>query len=85
MILNETLTKIYKLDVENEEEKTIVKKRDLKNSIAGHMILNEQTLLDYNNTIKDDRRTIDVAYEVMLKYGVFDMPLKEIIVSNKKM
>ena len=49
------------------------------------MILNEQTLLDYNNTIKDDRRTIDVAYEVMLKYGVFDMPLKEIIVSNKKM
>ena len=44
MMLNETLTKIYKLDVENEEEKTIVKKRDLNNSIAGHMILNEQTL-----------------------------------------
>ena len=44
MMLNETLTKIYKIDIENGKEKTIIKKRDLNSSIAGHMIFNKQTL-----------------------------------------
>ena len=46
MMLRETLTKVYKLDInkETEEKKTIVKNRNLKESISGHMILNESTL-----------------------------------------
>ena len=46
MMLRETLTKVYKLDRDKEsnEGKTIVKNRKLNESIAGHMILNEQTL-----------------------------------------
>ncbi len=46
MMLRETLTKVYKLDRDNETNKgkTIVKNRKLNESIAGHMILNESTL-----------------------------------------
>lgn len=46
LILNETLTKIYKKDVNGKKTKTIGKKRDLKNSIEGHMVLN-RTILDF--------------------------------------
>ena len=44
LMLRETLTKTYKLDRDDEGRKTIVKKRDMHESIAGHMILNQETL-----------------------------------------
>lgn len=47
--------------------------------------LNEVTLLDQNETIKEGRTNLDVAFEIMLKYGVFNMPLKEVVISNKQM
>lgn len=55
MMLRETLTKVYKLDrdVENEKEKTIIKNRNLNESIAGHMILNESTLKFIYKNIKE--------------------------------
>ena len=57
LMLNETLTKIYKKDIDNEKSKTIVKKRKLNKSIAGHMILNKTTL--------------DVMYENVENYDSF--------------
>ena len=47
--------------------------------------LDEMRLYDYAKTIKDDRDDLSVAYEIMLKYGVFDKPMKEAVVSGKKM
>ena len=47
--------------------------------------LDEMRLYDYAKTIKDDRDDLSVAYEIMLKYGVFDKPMKETVVSGKKM
>ena len=50
LMLNETLTKTYRKDVESEKTKTIVKNRKLNQSIAGHMVLNKTTLdVMYNN------------------------------------
>lgn len=47
--------------------------------------LDEMRLYDYAKTIKDGRDDLSVAYEIMLKYGVFDKPIKEAVVSGKKM
>ena len=47
--------------------------------------LDEMSLYDYAKTIKDGRDDLSVAYEIMLKYGVFDKPMKETVVSGKKM
>ena len=47
--------------------------------------LDEMRLYDYVKTIKDGRDDLSVAYEIMLKYGVFDKPIKETVVSDKKM
>ena len=47
--------------------------------------LDEMRLYDYAKTIKDDRDDLSVAYEIMLKYGVFDKPMKETVVSGKTM
>ena len=47
--------------------------------------LDEMRLYDYAKTIKDDRDDLSVAYEIMLKYGVFGKPMKETVVSGKKM
>ena len=47
--------------------------------------LDEMCLYDYAKTIKDGRDDLSVAYEIMLKYGVFDKPMKETVVSGKKM
>ena len=46
LMLRETLTKTYKLDKDKEtgNRKTIIKNRKLNESIAGHMVLNAQTL-----------------------------------------
>lgn len=43
----------------------------------------KQTLLDHLDVIKDDRNNEDVLYETLLKYGVFDMPVKEINLNYK--
>lgn len=47
--------------------------------------LNEEGLLALVDVIKDDRSNLDVAYEIMLKYGVFDRTIKEISINNKVM
>ena len=47
--------------------------------------LDETSLLDQLETIKEDRTDLDVAYEIMLKYGVFNMPLEEVKINNKIM
>ena len=44
LMLKETLTKTYKKDFDDGKEKTIIKKRDLHKSVAGHMVLNKTTL-----------------------------------------
>ena len=50
LMLKETLTKTYKKDSLDGKDKTIVKKRDLNKSVAGHMVLNKTTLdVIYNN------------------------------------
>lgn len=44
----------------------------------------EQTIFELNDdVIKEGRRDLDVVYEIMLKYGVFNMPLKEERVNGK--
>lgn len=51
----------------------------------GNVKIDEQTLFDFTDTIKEDRTNLDVAYEIMLKYGIFNMPLKEVQINNKTM
>ncbi len=53
LMLLETLHKTYKKDKDNEEEKTIVKPRDLHKSISGHMTLNDVVLKTIYNNLKD--------------------------------
>ena len=61
LMLNETLTKTYKLDKVEDKTNTIIKKRDIHNTITGHMTLNE-TVLDtiYNNI--DDYNNFALIY-----------------------
>ena len=47
--------------------------------------LDENSLFAQQETIKEDRSNLDVAYEIMLKYGVFNMPLEEVTINNKQM
>ena len=47
--------------------------------------LDENTIFSEQETIKEDRSNLDVAYEIMLKYGVFNMPLEEVTINNKQM
>lgn len=49
----------------------------------GNVEYNASSLWDLDQTIKEGRTNLDVAYEIMLKYGVFNMQLKEITVNNK--
>lgn len=51
----------------------------------GSIEINENELQFFEDTIKEGRTNLDVAYEIMLKYGVFNMPLNEIKVNNKTM
>ena len=51
----------------------------------GEKKVDENTIFDFTDTIKDDRTNLDVAYEIMLKYGIFNMPLKEVQINNKTM
>ncbi len=43
----------------------------------------ENSIFDLLDVVKQDRTNLDVAYEIMLKYGVFNMPLEEIQVNGK--
>ena len=65
--------KVFKLDSTN------IKPWD------GSTKVDENTILNLEDTIKEDRTNLDVAYEIMLKYGIFNMPLKEVQINNKIM
>ena len=47
--------------------------------------IDENTLFNYEDVFKDDRSKEDVLYEIMLKYGIFDMPVENIDVNGKTM
>ena len=60
---------------------------DSSNIIAwdGSKQYGEEEIMLFNRVIKDGRTDLDVAYEIMLKYGVFDKQLTEKQVNGKKM
>jgi adenine-specific DNA-methyltransferase len=45
----------------------------------------KETLLDQVEVIKENRSKEDVLYEILLKYGVFNQPVKELRINNKTM
>lgn len=47
--------------------------------------LDEKTIFDYGDVFKEDRSKEDILYEIMLKYGVFDMPTSEVVINGKIM
>lgn len=51
----------------------------------GSIKLDESTLFSQTEVIKEDRSNLDVLYEIMLKYGVFDKPVEEVKVNGKTM
>lgn len=53
LMLNETLTKIYRQEKINNETKNIVETRELNKSIKGHLTLNETTLSIIYNNLKE--------------------------------
>ncbi|MDD4070708.1 MAG: site-specific DNA-methyltransferase, partial [Candidatus Izemoplasmatales bacterium] len=65
--------KVFKLDSTNI------------NPWDGTIKLDETTIFSQTEVIKEDRSNLDVLYEIMLKYGVFDKPAKEIRVNTKTM
>ena len=65
--------KVFKLDSSN------IRAWDATNKLDEHSIFEQL------ETIKEDRTNLDVAYEIMLKYGVFNMPLEEVTINNKPM
>jgi len=51
----------------------------------GTIKFDEDTIFSQTEVIKEDRTSLDVLYEIMLKYGVFDKPVEEIMVNGKTM
>lgn len=51
----------------------------------GTIRFDEDTIFSQTEVIKEDRTSLDVLYEIMLKYGVFDKPVEEIQVNGKTM
>lgn len=51
----------------------------------GNVVYNTSSIFDLDETIKEGRTNLDVAYEIMLKYGIFNMQLKEVLINNKNM
>lgn len=47
--------------------------------------LSENKLFDYTEVFKPDRSKEDILYEIMLKYGVFDMHAEEVVINGKTM
>lgn len=60
-------------------DSTNIKPWDNKNE------LNEKTIFDYGDVFKEGRSKEDILYEIMLKYGVFDMPTSEVEINGKTM
>lgn len=65
--------KVFKLDSTN------IKSWDNENE------LDEKSIFYYGDIFKEGRSKEDILYEIMLKYGVFDMPVTEIDVNGKTM
>ncbi|MBM7453363.1 adenine-specific DNA-methyltransferase [Acholeplasma morum] len=51
----------------------------------GTIKFDEDTIFSQTEVIKEDRTSLDVLFEIMLKYGVFDKPVEEIKVNGKTM
>jgi adenine-specific DNA-methyltransferase len=51
----------------------------------GTIKFDESTLFSQTEVIKEDRSNLEVLYEIMLKYGVFDKPAQEVKVNGKTM
>ncbi len=51
----------------------------------GTIRFDEDTIFSQTEVIKEDRTSLDVLYEIMLKYGVFDKPVEEIKINGKTM
>lgn len=51
----------------------------------GTIKFDENTIFSQTEVIKEDRTSLDVLYEITLKYGVFDKPVEEINVNGKTM
>lgn len=51
----------------------------------GTIKFDEDTIFSQTEVIKEDRTSLDVLYEIMLKYGVFDKPVEAIKVNGKTM
>lgn len=47
--------------------------------------IEEHSLFNLSDVFKNDRTKEDILYEIMLKYGVFDMPVTEIYINGKTM
>ncbi|WP_286310884.1 site-specific DNA-methyltransferase [Thomasclavelia cocleata] len=65
--------KVFKLDSTN------IRPWDNENE------MDEDTLFDSVDIFKEGRSKEDILYEIMLKYGIFDMPANEIDVNGKTM
>jgi adenine-specific DNA-methyltransferase len=65
--------KVFKLDDTN------IKAWDSSTEVTN------ETLLDQVEVIKENRSKEDVLYEVLLKYGVFNQPVKELKINKKTM
>lgn len=65
--------KVFKLDSTN------IKPWDNEN------VLDENTLFDYGDIFKEGRSKEDILYEIMLKYGVFDMSTSKVKINGKIM
>jgi len=74
LMLNETLTKVYKQEKVNGDSETIVSKRDNHKSISGHMILNE-TILDFIYSNLDDYNNFANLYFSAL--SIFNTKISE--------
>lgn len=55
----------------------------------GKKVEDEEAQIDLltmlEEVYKEDRSSLDIAYEIMLKYGVFDHQLEKIIINDKEM
>lgn len=65
--------KVFKLDSTN------IRPWDNENE------MDEDTLFNSVDIFKEGRSKEDILYEIMLKYGIFDMPANEIVVNGKTM
>ena len=65
--------KVFKLDSSN------IKPWD------SEYVYDEKNLFDLGDVFKEDRTKEDILYEIMLKYGIFDMSATEIDINGKTM